>query len=99
MAEICQRQNVHGRGSVMTASFLPPLAIAVLAPGSFVAALGYAAVALVILAAFLPVAMVLKIRKGRNRQLSPTLALVTLGGIAIVGAQVGIASGFLQGIA
>ncbi|GLO63278.1 tyrosine transporter TyrP [Vibrio sp. MACH09] len=43
-------------------TYLPPLAFALFYPEGFIMALGYAAIALVILAIFLPVAMVIKSR-------------------------------------
>ncbi|PHI37217.1 tyrosine transporter TyrP [Pseudoalteromonas sp. GCY] len=47
-------------------TFLPPLGFALFYPKGFIMALGYAAIALVVLAVFLPVAMVWKQRKVRG---------------------------------
>ena len=56
------------KGRVVTAlvTYLPPLAFALFYPQGFIMALGYAAIALVILAVFLPVAMVWRQRKASN---------------------------------
>ncbi len=76
-------------------TFVPPLGFALFYPQGFIIALGYAAIALVILAIFLPVAMVWVQRqrlsddkqgyrvKGGNL----ALAVTTLAGIVIIGAQ------------
>ncbi|MGL4476576.1 MAG: aromatic amino acid transporter, partial [Shewanella sp.] len=75
-------------------TFVPPLVFAIFYPQGFILALGYAALALVILAIYLPVAMVLVKRK----QASPhgqyqvqggklCLALATLAGSLIIVAQ------------
>jgi tyrosine-specific transport protein len=74
-------------------TFIPPLGFALFYPQGFIMALGYAAIALVILAVFLPVAMVYKQRsskpdagyqvKGGNIG----LALAALFGVLIISAQ------------
>jgi len=73
-------------------TFLPPLAFALFYPQGFITALGYAAIALVILAIFLPVAMVSKQRKQQAsgyRVLggNVTLVLASLMGCLIITAQ------------
>jgi len=73
-------------------TFLPPLAFALFYPQGFITALGYAAIALVILAIFLPVAMVSKQRKQQAsgyRVLggNVTLVLASLMGCLIISAQ------------
>ncbi|MCW8327374.1 tyrosine transporter TyrP [Photobacterium sp. SDRW27] len=85
------------KGRIQTAlvTFLPPLCFALFYPQGFIMALGYAAIALVILAIFLPVAMVKAQRKQRpdhctSYQVSggtPALVLVTGIGIMIISAQ------------
>ncbi|CAM3417002.1 amino acid permease [Parendozoicomonas haliclonae] len=96
LLEACEGRQIKGRAPAISVTFLPPLAIAILAPGSFVAALGYAALALVFLAAFLPAAMVWKVRT--EKRFSPSLIIVVVGGILIAGSQIGIATGMLGGI-
>ena len=73
-------------------TFLPPLAFALFYPQGFITALGYAAIALVILAIFLPVAMVSKQRKSQASGYrvmggNATLALASLMGCLIIASQ------------
>jgi len=73
-------------------TFLPPLAFALFYPQGFITALGYAAIALVILAIFLPVAMVSKQRKAQASGYrviggNVTLALASLMGCVIIASQ------------
>lgn len=73
-------------------TFSPPLAFALFYPQGFIAALGYAAIALVILAIFLPVAMVSKQRKAQASGYrvsggNVTLVLASLMGCLIITAQ------------
>ncbi len=76
-------------------TFTPPLGFALFYPQGFIMALGYAAIALVILAVFLPVSMVWVQRKNRThsdgdyqvRGGIPALALATLFGVLIISAQ------------
>ncbi|MCL1039081.1 tyrosine transporter TyrP [Shewanella submarina] len=75
-------------------TFAPPLAFALCYPSGFIMALGYAAIALVILAIFLPVAMVWQKRHQaaseanyRTRGGTVGLLLAMLSGCAIIGAQ------------
>ncbi len=63
-----QTQLKGNRLYVALATYLPPLCFALFYPDGFIMALGYAAIALVILAIFLPVAMVFKSRKQHNEQ-------------------------------
>ncbi len=93
LVEACAARQIKGRMPVVSVTFLPPLVIAILIPGGFVAALGYAALALVFLAAFLPAAMVWKVRS--ENRFSPAMVLVTVGGLAVAGAQVGIVTGMI----
>ena len=73
-------------------TFLPPLAFALFYPQGFITALGYAAIALVILAIFLPVAMVSKQRKAQINGYrviggNVTLVLASLMGCLIITSQ------------
>jgi len=92
-----QEDNATGRSLTATITFLPPLGFALFYPQGFITALGYAAIALVILAIFLPVAMVWTQRQTRDAANLPTgyrvaggkfaLVLACIGGIAIIAAQ------------
>ncbi|CAM4326210.1 aromatic amino acid transport family protein [Pseudoalteromonas ostreae] len=74
-------------------TFIPPLGFALFYPQGFIMALGYAAIALVVLAVFLPVAMVYKQRSSNDhngytvRSGNIGLALATLCGMLIIAAQ------------
>lgn len=76
-------------------TFLPPLCFAIFYPKGFILALGYAAIALVVLAIFLPVSMVWTQRKhkkakGSDYQVSggkPILILVVVCGVIVIAAQ------------
>ncbi|OUL58766.1 aromatic amino acid transport family protein [Pseudoalteromonas ulvae] len=81
---------------LLTASvtFLPPLGFALFYPQGFIMALGYAAIALVVLAIFLPVAMVWKQRRCSSTPNgyqviggTPALAFVAVMGVLIISAQ------------
>jgi len=76
-------------------TFLPPLAFALFYPQGFITALGYAAIALVILAIFLPVAMVSKQRKAQTSGYRVVGGNVTLVLASLMGCVI-IASQFLQ---
>ena len=73
-------------------------------PGSFVTALGYAAIALVILAVFIPVALVWKVRKLMMEEPyqvaggKPALMVAILLGGLVITAQLGIVAGMLPAI-
>jgi tyrosine-specific transport protein len=67
ISDILNRDNqVKGRMQTALVTFVPPLCFALFYPQGFIMALGYAAIALVILAIFLPVAMVRAQRKQIN---------------------------------
>lgn len=74
-------------------TFLPPLGFALFYPKGFIMALGYAAIALVVLAVFLPVAMVWKQRKVRGNDGYQVkggtlgLGLATAFGVMIIASQ------------
>ncbi|TGE84318.1 tyrosine transporter TyrP [Pseudoalteromonas sp. KS88] len=73
-------------------TFIPPLGFALFYPQGFIMALGYAAIALVVLAVFLPVAMVYKQRQQAHTGYTVIggnvgLILAALCGILIISAQ------------
>ena len=94
-----QNNKKHGRLQTAAMTFIPPLAFALFYPQGFIMALGFAAIALVILAIFLPVAMVSAQRKQlitnsdcqdngyRVAGGKPALALATGAGVLIITAQ------------
>ncbi|WP_114765581.1 aromatic amino acid transport family protein [Vibrio rhodolitus] len=82
------------RVSVALITFLPPLAFALFYPQGFIMALGYAAIALVVIAIFLPVAMTIASRKVhkeahlyRVKGGPIAMAAATLCGVVIILAQ------------
>ncbi|WP_338728545.1 aromatic amino acid transport family protein [Shewanella baltica] len=98
MASTLRREDdFSGRSLTAAITFMPPLGFALFYPQGFITALGYAAIALVILAIFLPVAMVWKQRQTRDAANMPTgyrvaggkfaLMLATLCGIVVIAAQ------------
>ncbi|MDV5169437.1 tyrosine transporter TyrP [Photobacterium rosenbergii] len=94
-----QNDKKHGRLQTAAMTFIPPLAFALFYPQGFIMALGFAAIALVILAIFLPVAMVSAQRKqiavnsddqNNGYQVAggkPALILATGAGVIIITAQ------------
>ena len=73
-------------------TYLPPLGFALFYPDGFIMALGYAAIALVILAVFLPVAMVYKSRQVSQEGYraaggNTSLVVCFLAGVVIIVAQ------------
>lgn len=108
LADLFQRQNSAG-GRIQSGliTFLPPLAFALFYPRGFVMALGYAGVALAVLAVLalmLPALLVMKSRKQhpdaawRVAGGSAALWLVLLCGIGIVAIQFAIAAGLLPAV-
>ncbi len=85
-------------------TFLPPMGFALFYPQGFITALGYAAIALAILAVFLPVVMVLKARTAytdTNYQVAGGKAGVmacAFAGVIIVSAQLLITAGVLPAL-
>ncbi|PKH01942.1 tyrosine transporter TyrP [Psychromonas sp. MB-3u-54] len=87
-------------------TFLPPLGFALFYPQGFISALGYAAIALVVLAVFLPVAMVWVQRKQKEANSNdyqvcggiPALVLATTCGVTIIAAQLMQAIGIIPTI-
>ncbi|TLV20548.1 tyrosine transporter TyrP [Klebsiella indica] len=105
LADLFQRNNsVSGRIQSGAITFLPPLAFALFYPRGFVMALGYAGVALAVLALMLPALLAIKSRRQhpdaawRVAGGTPALWLVLLCGIGIVGIQFAIATGLLPAV-
>ena len=105
LADLFQRQNsAGGRLQSGLITFLPPLAFALFYPRGFVMALGYAGVALAVLALMLPALLVMKSRKQhpdaawRVAGGSAALWLVLLCGIGIVAIQFAIVAGLLPAV-
>ena len=89
-------QTLVGRIQTWLITFVPPLLCALFYPDGFVAVLGFAAVPLVVMIIFLPIAMVLRQRDAQPKgyQVSGgklALLLSAIGGAAIVVAQLWVA--------
>ncbi len=102
---IKSKTNNDNRSFAAMITFVPPLGFALFYPQGFIMALGYAAIALAVLAIFLPVLMVHKVRKSSNDQSSyrvvggqAALTLTGIAGIIIVTAQVAISIGALPAL-
>lgn len=102
LADLFQRSNTAG-GRLQTGAitFLPPLAFALFYPRGFVMALGYAGVALAVLALIIPSLLAMKSRQQHPQAAyrvaggAPTLWLVFGCGIAVILVQAAIATGLL----
>lgn len=96
-----RRNNAAGRLQTGAITFLPPLAFALFYPRGFVMALGYAGVALAVLALLIPSLLAWQSRKHtpqagyRVRGGKPALLLVLFCGVAVIVIQAGIAAGVL----
>ncbi|MEZ7213428.1 tyrosine transporter TyrP [Klebsiella spallanzanii] len=105
LADLFQRKNSAG-GRIQSGliTFLPPLAFALFYPRGFVMALGYAGVALAVLALMLPSLLVMKSRQQhpdaawRVAGGAPALWLVLACGIGIVVIQFAIVAGLLPAV-
>lgn len=102
LADLFQRRNtVRGRLQTGAITFLPPLAFALFYPRGFVMALGYAGVALSVLALLLPSMLAWRSRKQHPQSGyrvaggKPLLCLVFACGIAVILVQFSIAAGLL----
>lgn len=101
LADLFQRSNtVGGRLQTGAITFLPPLAFALFYPRGFVMALGYAGVALAVLALIIPSLLTAKQKAQSSGGLPgeggrPALVVVFLCGIAVIGVQFLIAAGLL----
>ena len=105
LADLFQRQNgVRGRLQTGGITFLPPLAFALFYPRGFVMALGYAGVALAVLALIIPSLLTMQSRKyhpqGGYRVAggSPALWFVFACGIAVIAIQIAIAANLLPAV-
>lgn len=104
LADLFKRSdNASGRIQTGLITFLPPLIFALFYPKGFVMALGYAAIALSVLALLLPSAMALKSRHANLRKYqvlggTPALFIVFLCGIAVITIQLGIVFNLLPNI-
>lgn len=102
LADLFQRSNTAG-GRLQTGAitFLPPLAFALFYPRGFVMALGYAGVALAVLALIVPSLLAMKSRQQHPQATyrvaggAPALWLVFGCGIAVILVQAAIATGLL----
>lgn len=96
--------NGGSRVLVGLVTFLPPMGFALFYPQGFIAALGYAAIALVVLAIFLPILMVKQARQQASTEsyqvLGGNLGLIVTSsvGVIIVTAQVLITAGVLPSL-
>jgi len=102
LADLFNRRNTAvGRLQTGAITFLPPLAFALFYPRGFVMALGYAGVALAVLALLIPFLLAWQSRKHspqsnyRVRGGKPALLLVLFCGLAVIAIQCGIAAGVL----
>ncbi|ELM3767721.1 amino acid permease [Vibrio cholerae] len=98
------QQGKMNRPLASVVTFLPPLIFALFYPQGFIMALGYAAIALAILAIFLPLVMVIKVRQQATEQHyqvtggNGTLLVTGLVGLLIIGAQLLITLGILPAL-
>ncbi|KFC13191.1 tyrosine-specific transport protein [Trabulsiella guamensis ATCC 49490] len=105
LADLFQRQNtVRGRMQTGVITFVPPLAFALFYPRGFVMALGYAGVALAILALVIPSLLVMRSRRHHPEAAyrvaggNIALWLVFACGIAVIVVQCCIAAGLLPAV-
>ncbi|MCF2907367.1 aromatic amino acid transporter [Pseudoalteromonas sp. DL2-H2.2] len=89
-----KRNTVSERIITALITFLPPLGFALFYPQGFIMALGYAAIALVVLAIFLPVAMVWQQRKTHQADSANQPA----DGYQVVGGNLGLLCAGLCGV-
>ncbi|ODN41917.1 aromatic amino acid transport family protein [Piscirickettsia litoralis] len=103
IADATKRTNCKkGRFQTALMTFIPPLVFALFYPKGFIMALGYAAIALAVLAVLLPVLMAWKVRVLPNLS-SPykvkgsvlILTIVFLAGLLIIGLQIASTFGLL----
>ncbi|GIB47303.1 tyrosine-specific transport protein [Vibrio cholerae] len=98
------QQGKMNRPLASVVTFLPPLIFALFYPQGFIMALGYAAIALAILAIFLPLVMVIKVRQQATEQHyqvrggNGALLVTGLVGLLIIGAQLLITLGILPAL-
>tara|TARA_Y100001956_G_C4123878_1_gene189007 strand:+ start:1105 stop:2307 length:1203 start_codon:yes stop_codon:yes gene_type:complete len=105
LGDTLKKRN-KGNSRIVTAliTFVPPMGFALFYPQGFIMALGYAAIALVILAIFLPILMVKQARTQADASHyqvlggNTALLLSSAVGIMIVGAQLLITAGILPAL-
>ncbi len=102
LKDSCKRKNtLSGRMQTMLLTFIPPLLLTLFYPQGFIKALGYASIALAVLAVLLPVCMVYQVRRQKINQLyqvsggSAALWLCAGAGILIIIAQCVVAFGLV----
>lgn len=100
-----KNQSKGGRVGIALVTFIPPLCFALFYPQGFIMALGYAAIALAILAILLPVTMVVRSRAlNQDKQAftvpggKPALLLTLIAGVVIIAVQLMISAGILPAI-
>ncbi|ELX8378262.1 tyrosine transporter TyrP [Providencia stuartii] len=104
LADLFKRQdNMSGRIQTGLLTFLPPLVFALFYPKGFIMALGFAAIALSILALLLPSALAFKSRLRNERKYQVTggalaLVIVFLCGIVVIGVQFAIAFNIIPNV-
>ena len=95
------RSGFIGRERTILLTLVIPMLVAIHYPDGFILALGYAAIALVVLAVFLPVLMVWKVRRLHMKEpyKAPggyvVLAIAIIGGVVVIAAQIGASLGIL----
>lgn len=101
---IRKKDGKMNRVTASAVTFTPPLIFALYYPQGFIMALGYAAIALAVLAIFLPLMMVVRVRHQASEnhyQVSGgNVALIATGtiGVVIVGAQLMVTAGVLPAL-
>lgn len=99
-----RRDDASGRVQTGLVTFVPPLLFALYFPQGFIMALGYAAIALAVLAVLLPVALAWQARKapeqGNYRAPGGHLGLLgaAIFGMVIIGVQLGVSAGWLPAL-
>lgn len=110
MGDTIKKKNIPlHRMAASVITYLPPLVFALFYPQGFIMALGYAAIALTILAIFLPIVMVIKVRSNQVFQLQGgtqyqvrggklALTMTATIGLVIVTSQIFISLGVLPAL-
>ncbi|MGL5110900.1 MAG: aromatic amino acid transport family protein [Vibrio ordalii] len=110
MGDTIKKKNIPlHRMAASAITYLPPLVFALFYPQGFIMALGYAAIALTILAIFLPIVMVIKVRSNQVFQLQGetqyqvrggklALTMTATIGLMIVTSQIFISLGVLPAL-
>uniref|UniRef100_UPI0040488B29 aromatic amino acid transport family protein n=1 Tax=Vibrio anguillarum TaxID=55601 RepID=UPI0040488B29 len=110
LGDTIKKKNIPlHRMAASVITYLPPLVFALFYPQGFIMALGYAAIALTILAIFLPIVMVIKVRSNQVFQLQGgtqyqvrggklALTMTATIGLMIVTSQIFISLGVLPAL-